>query len=1272
MAAGLAASTAASTAALGVVSPTGAAPPAAVPTADAGPALDFTLLTGDVVRLRSLPDGTPHGEVIHDAGRPDDVVFQQVDDDLYALTGEAVRLIGTGWLDRELFNLTALAEYGYDDAGVDALPVIATAPAGSRSGPATSALAVDGAAVVQPLDSIGATALTIDKDRVEEVWADLTGNLEAATGTATRTGDTAAPVTLWLDAKVRTALDVSVPAIGAPTAWESGYDGTGTTIAVLDTGIDADHPDFAGRITASRSFVTGEPTNDLNGHGTHVASIAAGAGDTYIGVAPGADLAIGKVCAADGTCPTSAIIAGMEWAAVEQDADVVNLSLNGAPTDGADPMSRAVNELTAATGALFVVAAGNSGRTGGTMQVGTPATADSALAVGNTAKTAPHELSDSSSVGPRLSDYAVKPEITAPGEAIVAARATDGVIGAPVDDHYTSLSGTSMATPHVVGAAALVAEQHPDWTAGQLKDALVSTANPHAEAPVTAQGAGMLDVTRATAGPLVATGTLNLGAIEPPHTATTGIVTLRNTSGAPLPVDLALAGLIRTDPTSRDVTPLTPPDGAVTVTPSSVQIPAGGTAAVEVTVDTTAFELASYFGRLEARAGGDLLASTTLSWTRSPQRHQLTVSGIDRTGAPAHTTCCSWLTLINLDTATAHLGWYDEGRAYFAGFGYNTLLPEGRYAVLSNISDWTAGEPWALVSETLGGDPELLLDRDTDLLIDARDGIPVTIEGPRSDAEPVQPGMDATWRRVLGEPGYEDLRVQETFSRVPTVYVIPTGEATIGEFSLTVGTRLAAEDLTMTVPGSGSPALDPQYLRSGTSDVSGCNVAGHIMCVPAFDSPGSYQLVDAGSGSPAQLAAAAGRLALVHEATPRDSVAMGEFLAAAADAGVAGILYAVADPGPPQRWIRDRVEVPAAVITAAEGDQLAAAIAGGATTIRTGGEIVSPYVYDLCVTDTGRLPSEPAYTFDHDDLATITAEYAADAPGTVYRESRVGLGATGCPLGHSARSTAFEAPHTRTEYITPGHWWRTTTFSAEHYYGVEADRRTVYEAGEHVTEQHLAAPLAPRIDALSAHRLSGTSYLSMSGFPFVTSPWFTLQQSFGAVDVRYRRDGEPLCESQFNSGCYVDPVPGRYQLEVETQQSRRPISTATRTVWDVAAAFDRPDEPLPAIALDYDVPLDGTNAVRAGTPYRLTVTAGYQPEHTEIGDFTVQAWVSHDDGATWTELGTRPAGRDGDATFLVRPPREGAEFTTVRVLATDGDGNSVDQTITRAWRVAQP
>ena len=188
----------------------------------------------------------------------------------------------------------------------------------------------------------------------------------------------------------------------------------------------------------------------------------------------------------------SAILAGMQWAATEEKAKVVNISLGGTDTPEVDPLEEAVNRLTAQSGTLFVVAAGNEGGEG---TVGSPGSADAALTVGAVDKQ--DELADFSSRGPRVGDGAVKPDITAPGVDIVAAGAKESVIGEPVGEQYMRLSGTSMATPHVAGAAAILAQQHPDWKAAELKGALMGSAKPAADQTAFEQGAGRVDVARA-------------------------------------------------------------------------------------------------------------------------------------------------------------------------------------------------------------------------------------------------------------------------------------------------------------------------------------------------------------------------------------------------------------------------------------------------------------------------------------------------------------------------------------------------------------------------------------------------------------------------------------------------------------------------------------------------------------------------------------------------------------------------------------------------------
>ncbi|WP_217146868.1 S8 family serine peptidase, partial [Streptomyces sp. AC627_RSS907] len=194
----------------------------------------------------------------------------------------------------------------------------------------------------------------------------------------------------------------------------------------------------------------------------------------YRGVASGAKILDGKILNDEGFGDDSGIVAGLEWAAAEK-ADVVNLSLGGTDQPGLDPLETAVNKLSAEKGVLFAIAAGNGGELGSST-VSSPGSADAALTVGAVDKA--DKLANFSSRGPRVGDGAVKPDVTAPGVDIGAAAAPGSDIageGAPVADGYVAISGTSMSTPHAAGAAAILAQQHPDWSGERIKATLVAS-----------------------------------------------------------------------------------------------------------------------------------------------------------------------------------------------------------------------------------------------------------------------------------------------------------------------------------------------------------------------------------------------------------------------------------------------------------------------------------------------------------------------------------------------------------------------------------------------------------------------------------------------------------------------------------------------------------------------------------------------------------------------------------------------------------------------------
>ncbi|TBL31040.1 peptidase S8 [Verrucosispora sp. SN26_14.1] len=677
-----------------------------------------TLITGD--RVTVSPSGAAS---VRPAEGRSGIRFltQRRQDHLWVVPQDALPLIQAGRVDRRLFDVTGLIAAGYDDRHRSDLPLLMTYPEGAarRTG------VPDGVTVTRDLAAIGGVAATLDKQESNRLWAALAGGsarIDAAGGVER----------LWLDGRRHLTLEHSVPQIGAPAAHQAGFTGRGVRVAVLDTGVDAAHPDLVGRVGAAENFTEEENPGDIVGHGTHVASIIAGSGAASDGrnrgVAPDATLLDGKVCEEYG-CPDSAILAGMQWAAVDQQADVINLSLGGTDSPQVDPLELAVDTLTAQTGALFVISAGNSGRAG---SVGSPASADSALAVG--AVDRDDDLAFFSSQGPRVGDDALKPDITAPGVDIVAARGEGTLLGDPVGEQYVSLSGTSMSAPHVAGAAALLAQQRGDATAAQLKATLMSSAAPHPELTAYQQGAGRVDVARAITQQVTSEpASVSFGRTLWPHADDEPItreVNWHNTGSTALTLDLVL------DVTGPDGTPA--PAGMFTLSTSSVVVPAGGTASATVTTDTSVDGPdGHYTGRIVARAG-DTVALTPLAVHKEVESYTVTVRHLGSDGTPTEDYSTS---LLGLDDFVDYFAYDPSGTA-------EVRVPKGRYGLNSYLFDMETEESAFLVR------PELAVTRDTTVTVDARRAKPVRMTVPQRSATPALVDISANFLLDDGGASY--------------------------------------------------------------------------------------------------------------------------------------------------------------------------------------------------------------------------------------------------------------------------------------------------------------------------------------------------------------------------------------------------------------------------------------------------------------------------------------------------------------------------------------
>lgn len=604
----------------------GSAPP--------GSARTVTLLTGDRVTVQ-LRDGAggPLLAVQPGKGREGQQFIRRTQaGDTFVIPSDAAALVASGRLDKRLFNVTKLVEFGYDDGSRQDLPLIVTYADGGAAGAARSRVASAGVRVVRGLRSINGDAVAVAKTSVTGFWGTA---VEAAPGGTARSLTTGVEK-VWLDGRVKATLDHSVSQIGAPAAQRAGHRGQGVKVAVLDTGIDAEHPDFAGAIVAERDFTgSASGADDRFGHGTHVASIITGSGAAangrYQGVAPDAALINGKVLGDTGDGNDSGIIGGMEWA-VEQGADVINMSL-GSPFAGdgsTDPMDAAVNRLTAQSGALFVISAGNWGPSD--ITVASPGSADAALTVG--AVDGRDALAEFSSRGPRKGDLAIKPDITAPGVAIAAALAGDSVVGEQypvVDGAYVRLDGTSMSAPHVAGAAAILRSARPSWDADELKATLMGSAAPQPGQTVYQQGAGRVDVARAVTQEVFATpASVSNGSVAWPHSDDQPIakpLTYRNTGTAPVTLTLA------TDVRAPDGRPA--PTGMFTVSPAALTVPAGGSATATLTTATAVNGPDGVYGGHVTASAGQVVVRTPVVVTREVESYDVTVTAIDRNGARA-------------------------------------------------------------------------------------------------------------------------------------------------------------------------------------------------------------------------------------------------------------------------------------------------------------------------------------------------------------------------------------------------------------------------------------------------------------------------------------------------------------------------------------------------------------------------------------------------------------------------------------------------------------
>ncbi|MEV6166020.1 S8 family serine peptidase [Streptomyces sp. NPDC052052] len=1187
---------------------------------------DITLLTGDVVHYQ---DGAGKQDTVT-VDRPDGatggVHVQQAGDDIYVLPDEVTALLAAGKLDRRLFNVSALARMGYDDKTSGGIPLIATYPESrSRSLPA----APDGAKKTRTLDSIHGAALKADKSTARTFWNDISRTSKA------RSLDNGI-AKLWLDGRVEVALKDSVPQVNAPQAWAEGYDGKGIKVAVLDTGIDATHPDVKDRILETKSFVPGEEVVDKNGHGTHVASTIAGSGaasdGANKGVAPGAGLIVGKVLGDEGSGADSGIIAAMEWAKAEG-ADVVSMSLGSdIPDDGSDPMSQAVDALSADGGPLFVIAAGNSYDAG---TIGSPGSAEKALTVAAVDKE--DNRAWFSSMGPLTRSYGLKPDLSAPGVDINAAasQAVPGISGM-----YQSMSGTSMATPHVAGAAAILKQRHPDWSGQRIKDVLMSSSKELPDYTPYEQGTGRLDVKAAIDTTIEATGSVAVASYDWPHSDADPVaqrtITYRNTGAQDVSLDLDTG-------TDTD---------AYTLSTKQLTVPAGSTAEAVLSLDPSKVaEDTQFSGQVVAKdTAGTVVAHTGFALVKERELYDLTIRLRDRAGEP-------------MDGLVVFGALGDPYIGLVQVNGERTLrLPPGNYTTWATVDvDGDRADSQALAF--LAAPETIVGNKATTVTLDASKAHKIDVRTPQ-ETETRQLRYDMARTSPNGF-------VQRDFYQLPMTYdqlwASPTEKVTEGSFSFLTRWRQGEKQIDVTVGGRDVPVT----VQNGSPVAE--NSSQKLTAVFAGDGAAAdYEGLDA-----------KGKAVVIRH---NDAVAPADRLANALAAGATALFVVNDGRGVAMERYTEygtTADIPVVSVQRLAGENLIKEAERGAKLDVTQRKFAR-YLYDLVDRHDGTIPDR-SLTF------APTTRQLAKVENTFYGHRDVLGGGYRYDIPDYGPGVGFQEyekfPGTRTEWVTPlpgaSFWYEEhSVFNAEEtgfahsQRGGDAD----YTAGRTYTADWFAPVSRPRL---------GTGYWGpfrsvSNDFQYNFSPWSDsgaghagdmMADEYDTTTIAFYQGDRLVRKSAGRDGFAwsqsPETLPYRFVLDSTRDGDVWKASTRTHTEWNfVSGALDENGPykaDIPLLQLDYKVATDLAGDVKAGQWTEIGLSSGTQEWLADAVKATKATLsVSYDDGTTWSAVDLHKNAA-GSWTARIKTPKTGSSSVSLKAHAEADGGLGIDQEIIRAF-----
>ena len=1246
---------------------------------------EVRLITGDIVYVDK--DGQVTGAT--PGPRPDGAVPQlglyNAEPGSYVIPSDVASMVDNQ-LDRELFNVTRLAAY---DLGEDSVPVI-VAP-GEDAPDVTPDVSDMGVEVTGTLEVVAAQAGIADANTDSgpaPSW-DLIAELDTAPTSA------ADPVSsntkVWLDRKVQVdpsdELDpewtppVWMDVIGATDAHAAGYTGEGVLVAVVDTGIDSNHPDLAGQVVAAQDFSGSGTPEDVFGHGTFVASEIAGTGaasdGVYVGVAPAAKLINARVLDDSGSGLDSSIIAGVEWAA-QQGADIINMSLGDSSIidDGSSLMSQAINRISRQYGALIVVAAGNAGAP---QSVSSPGTADEALTVGATYQDGSQTWF--SSIGPRRGDGTIKPEIMAPGaglpifdESGVMIDVT-GIMGADVGSGgYISEMGTSMSAPLVAGSAALVKQSDPSLDRTSIRAKLMASATP-LEMSVFEQGAGMVNIPAAIDQVLTTSPTqVNFGGFPLPYPdSTTATLSYSNQGSEDLTLDLTSSVSFTENlglPTQVEIEPpmveaagpvaalalQTEDASQIALSADVVVVPAQGTASVELTIDPSAFEAGYIGGYVIATSADGAEIRTPIGWGNQPRTVTLSVTATDNLGAPISDGVNAFVSVLDV-----HTGIPQNVNAMTPTVGIQVI--PGDYVVVAYSCHWN--------DDNYGWDcthlvnPEISVTDDMAITMDGTVAQPITVD----TEKPAYEGLlslsiryTALYAQGLGGTEWWSMSSVEAF-RHDTFYLVPVDDP---------DWNIEAQAIMM------SPQVEASVADCGAAPVP---VEPLNTVLPA----GQYSFTT--SEKYETPATDAKQLAIVHADAldPWDPMVWGDRLAKIQDAGYAGVVVDSDRPYEAASGLRSLIDqyswyvdstldIPVFVTSTDVGDQIR-----GSGSVNLLVHAQMDYAYLL---------------WQELDPMGPFAVVASEEHTTSFVITHPGRGSADVEDRFRSSSTTFSWPmgtgfnlldqDSYTAYVPTDRWNGISVLTAIGDEGTLTDLSDDVYSGDDVVDLPFGAQVqSPALSLLIGYIGRAGNVISGPVPMFIQGQnMFERDRSagFGSVDLTLTdvTTGQTLISDDSNLAFFesptLDPSSHTYRLDMETTSSLRTLSTDVTSSWTWQSSYaDWRSEPLREMW--YELPgLDADNAGSESQPVVVHTAQQISSEPLPAAQVSLEA--STDGGSTWASVpvqfdSTVPAATGNfvdEDLYVGTIQAKSGQMVSLRSSISGGD-SSFDQTVMNAYPV---